>query len=124
MKLNQEQRYYIKQRIQTITSKKLSKIKTPQISVQYLQANPSYPDKVNAAIAILLTYQKEVANTYTIAAAPIKEKQLQAEEQLLFADSYEAVKDLLQNFEESLLNGKPTTVQNKMPRMCEERQGS
>jgi hypothetical protein len=124
MKLNQEQRYYIKQRIQTITSKKLAKIKTPQISVQYLQANPSYPDKVNAAIAILLTYQKEVANTYTIAAAPIKEKQLQAEEQLLFADSYEAVKELLKTFEESLINDKSTTVQNTMPKVCRTRKGS
>lgn len=99
MRLTQEQRYYVGNQLLTIARQKKGKVvhpDTPYISDKFKSL---VPFQVQKAIEIVLKESAKLNEKYEKAIKPIDEAYKKALEKVIFANNYEAVKELLTNFE-------------------------
>lgn len=104
MKLTKEQRYYIERKLSAIYRTKSNEI-TQKYSYLYsltFARTLKVPEEIQEHYNALITFCKTQEQERQDLLQPLDLLYEQAKEKLLFADNYEAVKDLLTSFEEQL----------------------
>jgi len=102
MKLTKEQRTYIQQKLRAIYQAKINSL--PKQLTPYTSDKPkeSYKPEINAALQLIKEEWEKETTKYKELCKPLEIALAKANEQLLFAEDYEAVQDLLKSFEEEL----------------------